>query len=92
MIQRKLKNIDKTRDLIAVIHGIGPDGCNAVGAIMLKINSLTYDMKTVHCGAPLIELWNGLPTIHCALSKKSSQASKPSTTTKHKKPRVFRSI
>lgn len=62
------KNIDKTRDLVAVVHGIGPDGCNAVGSIVLKVKSLVTDLP-VHCGAPYIELWHGLPTIHCAISK-----------------------
>jgi len=40
LIERKLKNIEKTRDLVAVVHGIGPMGCSVVGAIMLKVREL----------------------------------------------------
>ena len=43
LIERKMNNIDKTRDLVAVVHGIGPVGCSVVGAIMLKVRELIQE-------------------------------------------------
>jgi len=67
-----VKSLDKIRDLICVLHGIGPDGCDSVGSISMKLrNDLSEEgkLEKIKIGNPHIELWHGLPTLHCAIQK-----------------------
>ena len=67
-----VKSLDKIRDLICVLHGIGPDGCDSVGSISMKLrNELSEEgkLEKIKIGNPHIELWHGLPTLHCAIQK-----------------------
>ena len=67
-----VKSLDKIRDIICVLHGIGPDGCDSVGSISMKLrNELLEEgkLEKVKIGNPHIELWHGLPTLHCAIQK-----------------------
>ena len=67
-----VKSLDKIRDIICVLHGIGPDGCDSVGSISMKLrNELLEEgkLEKIKIGNPHIELWHGLPTLHCAIQK-----------------------
>merc|ERR1712137_1285225 len=71
-IKNKIQSLDKIRDIICVLHGIGPDGCDSVGSISMKLrNELSEEGKLgkIKIGNPHIELWHGLPTLHCAIQK-----------------------
>ena len=58
-----VKHHDSTGNLVAVLHGIGPEGCSAVSSLMFQIKNSKFASK-VNLSEPLIELWEGLPTFH----------------------------
>ena len=62
----------KSQDIFSVVHGIGPDGCAAAAAINLKMKQMPFN-SLLDVTAPLIELWEGLPTLHFYISWKPAQ-------------------
>ena len=59
--------MNKIRDVICVIHGIGPDGCTAAASVSTKLKNNNF--PNIVIGQPHIQLWDGLPTLHIAIQK-----------------------
>jgi len=55
-------------NIVAVLHGIGPDGCTAVASVITQLRQSQFS-NLISTSEPLIELWEGLPTFHAFISR-----------------------
>ena len=63
--RRKDSKNERNDDILAVLHGIGLEGCSAVATILARLkHSGESESNNFSLSEPLIELWEGLPTFH----------------------------
>ena len=66
----------KDDDILAVLHGIGPEGCSAVASLLARLKQSDNNGKYFSISEPLIELWEGIPTFHAYILSKRNKGAK----------------